>query len=120
MEENEISADLDRTVAFLQGGGVEGIGIEAALPVIEGWQQRLEASGSPELLAVAENLAALKTQLSASDPDPAAVGELLVTLAEQVQVVANGDVEPLISDRLSQLSVMLEAEGSSLSGEGAV
>ena len=120
MEENELSADLDRTVAFLQGG-VEQISIEAALPVIEGWQQRLEeASGSPELLAVAENLAALKTQLSASDPDPAAVGELLVTLGEQVQVVANGDVEPLISDRLSQLSVMLETEGSSLSGEGTV
>lgn len=119
MEENEIGADLDRTVAFLQGG-VEQIGIEAALPVIEGWQHRLEASDSPELVAVAENLVALKTELSASDPDPAAVGELLVTLGEQVQVVANGDVGPLISDRLSQLSVMLETEGSSLLGGGTV
>jgi hypothetical protein len=65
---------------------------------------------------VAENLGALRAQLSAGDFDPVAVGELLATLGEQVQRVANEDVEIEVADRLSQLSVLLSTEGDSLSG----
>lgn len=115
VEANEIRTALDATIASLQGG-VQRLGIEAALPVIEDWEQRLAASGSPELAPVAENLGALRAQLSADDFDPVVVGELLAALGEQVQRVANEDVEIEVSDRLSQLSVLLSTEGDSLSG----
>lgn len=115
MEANETRSALDATIASLQGG-VQRLGIAAALPVIEDWEQRLAASGSPELAPVAENLGALRAQLSAGDFDPVAVGELLATLGEQVQRVANEDVEIEVADRLSQLSVLLSTEGDSLSG----
>lgn len=120
MEANETSSALDATVASLQGG-VERLGIQAALPVIEDWEQRLAASGSPELTPVAENLGALRALLSADEVDQAAVGRLLATLGEQVQRVANDEeVQIEVADRLSQLSVLLSSEGESLSGEGGL
>lgn len=116
METNDIRTALDATVASLQGG-VERLGVAAALPVIEGWERRLAASGDPELAPVAENLGALRTLLAADDPDPATVGRLMSTLGDQVQRVANSDVQIEVADRLSQLSVLLTSEGDSLSGE---
>ncbi|MDP8951739.1 MAG: hypothetical protein M3N18_05800 [Actinomycetota bacterium] len=118
MEANDINSALDTTVGSLQGG-VQRLGIQAALPVIEGWEQRLAASGSPMLAPVAENLGALRALLSADELDQAAVGRLLATLGEQVQRVANDEsVQIEVADRLSQLSVLLSSEGESLSGEG--
>ena len=120
MEANETNSALDATVASLQGGA-ERLGIQAALPVIEDWEQRLAASGRPELAPVAENLGALRALLSARDLDQAAVGRLLATLGEQVQRVANDEgVQIEVADRLSQLSVLLSSEGESLSGEGGL
>ena len=116
MEPNQTEGTLDATIRTLQGG-VRQLGIEAALPVIEDWEQRLAASGSPDLMPVAENLGALITLLSAGDFDPVTVGQLLATLGEQVQRVANDkDVEIEVADKLSQLSVLLSSEGDSLSG----
>ena len=118
MEANETNSALDTTVGSLQGG-VQRLGIQAALPVIEGWEQRLSASDSPMLAPVVENLGTLRTLLSADELDQAAVGRLLATLGEQVQRVANDeDVQIEVADRLSQLSVLLSSEGESLSGEG--
>ncbi len=117
MEANETNEALDMTVGSLQGG-VQRLGVAAALPVIEGWEQRLAASGSPMLTPIAENLGALRALLSADELDQAAVGRLLATLGEQVQRVANADVQIEVADRLSQLSVLLSSEGESLSGEG--
>lgn len=116
MEANEIRAALDSTVASLLGG-VQRLGIEAALPVIEGWEQRLAASGDSELAPVAENLGALRAQLSASDFDQSAVGRLLSELGAQTQRLANSDIQIEVADKLSQLSVLLSSEGDSLSGE---
>jgi hypothetical protein len=113
---NEISTVLDSTVAALQGG-VQRLGVDAALPVIESWEKRLGASGDPELTPIAGNLGALRAQLSASDFDQAAVGQLLATLGEQVQRVANTDIQIEVADKLSQLSVLLSSEGDSLSGQ---
>lgn len=101
---------LDSTVAYLQGG-VQRLGIEAALPVIESWEKRLAPSGNPELAPVAENLGTLRAQLSASDFDQAVVGQLLATLDEQGQRVANADIQIEVTDKLSQLSVLLSSEG---------
>ena len=88
--------------------------MERALRVIETWEQRLAASESPELLPVADNLAALRIQLLAGDADPAAVGQLLLTLGEQVGAVAESDVGAPVADRLSQLSDLLRNQGNAL------
>ena len=119
MEANEIRAALDSTVASLLGG-VQRLGIEAALPVIEGWEGRLAASGNPELASVSENLGALRAQLSAGDFDQVAVGRLLATLGDQTQRLANSDIQIEVADRPSQLSVLLSTEGECLSGEPRV
>jgi hypothetical protein len=114
--ENEINADLDRTVASLQGG-VEGLDAGEALPEIEAWEQRLSGSDSHELEAVVENLGHLRLVLSTDDFDQGAVGNLLATLGEQMQRVANADIPIEVADKLSQLSVLLAREGESLAGE---
>ena len=59
MAANEIDAALEEAVAVLQGG-VQRSEMEAALRVIEIWEQRLAASESPELMSIADNLAALR------------------------------------------------------------
>ena len=113
MAANEIETALDQAVAVLQGG-VERPGMERALRVIETWEQRLAASESPELLPVADNLAALRIQLLAGDADPAALGRLLITLGEQVRSVAGSDVGAAAADRLLQLSALLTDGGNTL------
>ena len=116
MTENDIGASLDRTTRSLRDG-IQQLGIEAALPVIEDWEERLSALDSPELAAVAENLAALRSYLSADDFDPDTVGGLLITLGKQVQVVANGPAGTQVGmERLTRLSIMLARQGESLVG----
>jgi hypothetical protein len=60
------------------------------------------------------NLAALRTLLLAGDFDPVAVGQLLVTLGEQVRVVAESDIGAPVAQRLSQLSALLADQGNAL------
>ena len=115
MAENGIRDALDRTVASLQRG-VERLGVRAALPIIERWEGRLADSRNPELEEVSENLGILRILLSAKELDQIAVGELLTTLGEQVQRVANQDIDIEVADKLSQLSVLLSNEGDSLLG----
>jgi hypothetical protein len=112
---NEIDTALEEAVAVLQGG-VERPDIEAPLRVIEAWEQRLAASESPELVPIADNLAALRIQLLAGDADPAAVGQLLVTLGEQVRAVSESEVGAPVADKLSQLGELLSDWGNTLSG----
>ena len=115
MAANEIDAALEEAVAVLQGG-MEHPDIEASLRVIETWEQRLAASESPELVPIADNLAALRIQLLAGDSDPAAVGQLLVTLGEQVRAISESEVGAPVADRLSQLGELLSDRGNALSG----
>ena len=117
MAENDIAAALDRTIRSLRDG-IWQLGIESALPVIEGWEERLSALDSPELTAVAKNLAALRSHLAADNFDSNAVGQLLITLGMQVQVVANGPAGTQAGmERLTRLSIRLAREGESLSGQ---
>jgi hypothetical protein len=101
VEANDTRTVFDSTVASLQGG-VQRLGIEAALPVIEGWEGRLAgASGDRELVPVAENLGALRDRLSAGDFDQATVGRLLSDIGDQVQPLANSDIQIEVADKLS-------------------
>ncbi len=113
METNEIDDALDRAVTFLRGG-VQRPGMEQALRVIETWEQRLAASENEELVPIAENLADLRVQLLAGEFDPAAVGQLLITLGEQVETVATKDVGAPVADKLLPLSDLLVEQGNSL------
>lgn len=113
MAANEIGAALDQAVAVLQGG-VRRSATEGALRVIETWEQKLAASESSELVSIADNLAALRIQLLSGDFDPAAVGQLLVTLGTQVREVAESDIGAPIVDRLSRLSTLLRDQGNAL------
>jgi hypothetical protein len=116
MAENDIGAALERTTRSLREG-IRHLGIEAALPLIEGWEERLSALDSPELAAVAENLATLRSHLSADDLTPDAVGRLLITLGKQVQVVANGPAGTQAGmEKLTRLSILLARQGESLVG----
>ena len=115
MAANEIDAALEEAVAVLQGG-VERPAMEAPLRVIETWEQRLAASESPELVSIADNLAALRIQLLAGDADPAAVGQLLLTLGEQVRAVSENEVGAPVADKLLQLGELLSDWGNALSG----
>jgi hypothetical protein len=114
---NDIGAALDRTTRSLRDG-IRQLGIEAALPMIEVWEERLSSLDSPELAAVAENLAALRSHLSADDFDPNAVGRLLITLGKQVQIVSNGPAGTQAGmERLTRLSILLARQGESLSSQ---
>jgi hypothetical protein len=113
---NEIDTALEEAVAVLQGG-VQRPEMEAALRVIETWEQRLAASESPELVLIADNLAALRIQLLAGDSHPAAVGQLLVTLGGQVRSVSESDVGAPVADKLLQLGELLSDQGSALAGQ---
>lgn len=113
MEPNEIENALDRAVTFLRGG-VQRPGMEQALRVIENFEQKLAASENEELVSIAENLADLRVQLLAGEFDPAAVGQLLIILGEQVDTVATKDVGAPVTDKLSPLSDLLVEQGNSL------
>ena len=113
MEPNDIDNTLESTVTFLRGG-VQRPGMEQALRVIETWEQRLAASENEELVRIAENLADLRVQLLAGEFDPASVGQLLITLGEQVEMVSTRDVGAPVADKLSSLSELLVEQGNSL------
>ena len=116
MAANEIDAALEEAVAVLQGG-VQRSEMEAALRVIETWEQRLAASESPELMSIADNLAALRVQLLGGDANLAAIGQLLVKLGEQVRSVSKSDVGTPVAGKLLQLGDLLLDRGNALAGE---
>ncbi|MBA2617431.1 MAG: hypothetical protein H0U91_04590 [Rubrobacter sp.] len=95
----DIEGAIDQTAATLKQGVVR-LGVEAALPEISAWEERLAASRDPDLKAVAGTLGELKAQLDPSGLDPVSVGALLMSLGEQV------------GGKLSQLGALLGREGN--------
>jgi hypothetical protein len=61
----------------------------------------LTTFGDPELAPVAENLVALRDQLSAGDFDQATLGRLLSDLGDRVQQLANSDIQIEVADQMS-------------------
>jgi|ERR671917_2238865 hypothetical protein len=84
MEADRSSAALDQTITTLQGGVLQ-VGVGSSIPA---WEGTLAASGRPELTAVSENLATLRTLLASGNFDPTKAGGLLQTLGSQTQAVA--------------------------------
>jgi len=105
----DIGGALDLTVASL----------EAALPEISAWEEKLAASGDPGLEAVAETLGELKAQLDPSGFDPVSVGALLMSLGDQVERVAGAEIGEKVGGKLSRLGTLLGSEGDSLTDRAA-
>jgi hypothetical protein len=94
--------------------GVVRLGAASALPEISAWEERLVASGDPDLEAVAGTLGELRAQLGSSGFDPVSVGALLMSLGEQVEQVAVIEIGEQVGDKLSRLGALLGSEGDSL------
>ena len=106
---DEVDSALRTTVVDLEGGAPR-MGAQAALPVVAGWQRRLEETGHPELLPVAGTLSELGLHLSGGARDPAVVGALLGTLSGQARAVAGSDLGAGVSGELLKLSGLLAAQ----------
>ncbi len=107
--------DFDPTISAPEGG-IARLDIGRAVAEIETWERKLEATEDPELQAIAGNLSALRSLLTADDSDDVAAGPLLTTLGEQVQGVASDEVGVQVADKLRRLGELLASEGRSLSG----
>ena len=109
----DIGGALELTVASLREG-VVGLGVEAALPEISAWEERLAASGDPDLAVVAATLGELRAQLGSPGVAPVSVGSLLMTLGQQVEGVAGAEIGERVGEKLSRLGALLGSEGDSL------
>ncbi len=109
----DIGGALDLTLASLRKG-VVGLGVEAALPEISAWEERLASSGDPSLETVAATLGELRAQLDSPGLDPVSVGSLLMTLGQQVEEVAGAEVGAGVGEKLARLGALLGSEGDSL------
>ena len=94
--------------------GVARLGAASALPEFSAWEERLVASGDPDLEAVAGTLGELRAHLGSSGFDPVSVGALLMSLGEQVEQVAVIEIGEQVGDKLSRLGALLGSEGDSL------
>ncbi len=107
------SPTVSGTIEALEGG-LTNLSAEQAVGNIEGWQTRLESSGDPALLAIAEQLEELKAALQTEEVDQTSVGLLLIELGGRTSAAADmaqGDE----GAQLSSLGTLLTDAGSSLS-----
>lgn len=96
-------ATLDAAQA---AGGLTSLAPDAAVANIDSWISTLE--GNPDAAPVVENLRTLRTQLTTTPLDGAAIGQTLSTLGEQTTSVAGGDTA------LEQLGSALSSAGEML------
>ena len=113
MAETDVGGALDLTGESLKGGVVR-LGIEAALPEISAWEERLAASDDPDLNAVARTLGELRAQLAPPGLDPVTVGSILMSLGEQVEQVAGAEAGAPVKKKLLQIGAILGREGDEM------
>jgi hypothetical protein len=106
--------DFDPTTSALQDG-VENLAIGRALSEIDGWEQKLEESGDPQLTPIAENLRQLRALLTADRLDGGTIGVMMGVLGEQVDGVASGSFGKSVGGKLRQLGGLLATEGRAVS-----
>ncbi len=102
---DQISADLDATIAALQQG-LTSIPPEQAVAVIESWQQKLQG------LDLAEDLGELKAALTGTG-DGASLSSILTDLGEDTAETASG-ASGDVAAKLKQLGSLLSQAGTSL------
>src|SRR5919202_5429181 len=95
-------------------GRVYRASIERAIGEVQSWRRRLEATGDPDLCAIAENLDRLATLLGADHLDAEAVGWLLSELGEQTVRGGGSGVPEAVDEKLQRLCGLLDADGRML------
>ncbi len=107
------SPTVSGTIEALEGG-LTNLPAEQAISNIEGWQMRLESTGDPALLAIAEQLAELKATLQTESIDQTSVGLLLTELGGRTSAAAEG-AQGDEAAQLASLGTLLSDAGTSLS-----
>ena len=110
------SGDLDSLIEALRGG-VTSITPEAAVSVIDSWQQTLSSATNPEAQSVVQDLGSLRDALTGGSLSSGSIGSLLTSLANGTESLAGNN--PSDSDsRLSELASLLRTEGATLTDNG--
>jgi len=110
----QANEDLDSTIAALEGG-FETLNPDTGQRIVALWRDTLRRSDWPSAHLVAQGLEELHELLAMDEIDGAAVGDVMVSLAESTRV-ANADTDERLSPRLDQLATLLETVGRSLGG----
>ena len=114
MAEERITPEALSGLLELFRGRVYRASIERAIGEVQSWRRRLEATGDPDLCAIAENLDKLATLLGADHLDAEAVGWLLSELGEQTVRVGGSGVPEAVDEKLQRLGGLLDADGRML------
>lgn len=112
-EERITVGDLSGLLELFRGR-VYRASMEKAIEAVEGWRRKLEATGDPDLVPIAENLGRLRALLAADNLDAEAVGWLLSELGEQTVRVGGSSVPEAVDERLQRLGGLLDADGRML------
>lgn len=104
----------DETATLLEGG-VSALTPAAALPVVNGWINRLEAADFEGHEEIADYLEELRDQLQQNPVDGAEVGDLLVQLGTKTTAAATF-ATGADAIGLNRLGTVLSAAGGSLGG----
>lgn len=109
--------DFDGTLATLRQGVVNAA-LEQATEEVDGWERRLRAADDQQLAPVADNLAALRTELQREPLDGVTISGLLKTLASQTAHLSGEGTEAEgpgpVDARLAELAKLLYTEGDAL------
>ena len=109
--------DFDGTLATLRQG-VINVALDQATKEVDGWEKRLRAADDRQLTPVADNLAALRTELEREPLDGITVSHLMQDLASQVAHLSGEGTEAEgpgpVDASLAELAKLLHAEGNSL------
>ena len=112
-EESITPKDLSGLLELFRGR-IYRASMEKAIEEVKVWRRKLEATGDPNLVPIAENLGELETLLSADQLDADAVGWLLSELGEQTVKVGGSSVPEAVDERLQRLGGLLDADGRML------
>ena len=109
--------DFDGTLATLRQG-VINVALDKAVEEVDDWEKRLRAADDRELTPVADNLAALRTELQREPLDGVTVGHLMQDLASQTAHLSGEGTEAEsgapVAAKLEELAKLLYTEGKSL------
>lgn len=101
-------ADIDSTIAALQGG-ITTIPIEQAIAVLESWQHQLQG------LAIADDLGELKDALR-KGKSAQAIANLLTSLGEDTLGELSIETSNEVAVKIRQLADLLSQAGTTLRG----
>lgn len=105
------TAELDQTIAALQGG-LTSVPPATALSVIESFEQQVQGIGASE---ISSHLSTLKELLTSGNATGSDIGQVLTQLGAQTMNAASS-ADANVSNKLQQLSQLLTEAGNSLSG----